>query len=162
MKKYGARELWRWRKTRVQNTAFHQAKQTSYIFSLKYAIFCLCASHSLHLESISPGSAASLHLFHPGRWNSGTPSPYPVFLSNPPEALFCFCSPPRAPSRLFLEIDHFLHTIIFMYLLILFFLPEYSVPEGRIFVWSTPGLPKQTTQGLDTWSSHSASEWMNK
>lgn len=95
-------------KTHVQNGAVNRAKQTSYIFSLKYAIFCFCASHLLYVESTSPGSAASLNLFHPLGCDSGTTSRHPphiTFLLNPPEALSCFCSPPKAPSRPFLVRD---------------------------------------------------------
>lgn len=94
-KKYGARELWRWGKTHVQNTAFNRAKKTSYIFSLNVLFSAFGLTICFTWKALHEVQQ-SLNLPNSPRGTSGTTSSQLAFLSNPPEALSSFCLPPQS------------------------------------------------------------------
>lgn len=77
--------------------------QSKLVTFSKYALSCFCSYHSLHLESTF-SCCERLNLSSPPRCNSDATSSHLAFLSNPPETLSCFCSAPKTPSRLSLEL----------------------------------------------------------
>lgn len=143
-------------------TAFELARQTNSIFSLNMLFSAL----------VPPDRFTWKALFSLLLWVS---EPFPSSTMQVRGHLPLPCCPLRPlqmpcpasahPRKLRLDPAsrrcHYLHCILCMFVLVLFFLLKYTLTEGRISLWFTFGVSKQITQGLNT-EHHTLNQGMNE